>query len=56
MKKIMAFLFITLFTLNVCGQQNIVGELIFPLQEQHVHGSSIVELPNGLENNSFNVR
>jgi predicted neuraminidase len=47
MKKIMTFLFITLFTLNVCGQQNIVGELIFTLQEQHVHGSSIVELPNG---------
>lgn len=23
------------------------GELIFPLQSQHVHGSSLVELPNG---------
>jgi predicted neuraminidase len=29
------------------SQQRVEGELIFPLQDQHVHGSSIVELPNG---------
>ncbi|NOX67173.1 MAG: exo-alpha-sialidase [Chlorobi bacterium] len=41
--------FSTLFllTINLFAQQGLVGELIFPLQSQHVHGSSIVELPNG---------
>ena len=32
---------------HLIGQQGIEGELIFPLQENHVHSSSIVELPNG---------
>jgi len=29
------------------GQASPQGELIFPAQEKHVHGSSVVELPNG---------
>ena len=44
MKKIILVLFISgvLFS-----QTNIEENLIFPLQEKHVHSSSIVELPNG---------
>ena len=38
---------IILITTNLHGQQGAEGELIFPLQEKHVHSSSIVELPNG---------
>ncbi|MEN8226737.1 MAG: exo-alpha-sialidase [Bacteroidota bacterium] len=34
-------------TANLFGQQGVEGQLIFPLQEKHVHSSSIVELPNG---------
>ena len=47
MKKIIIIVPLLFLTLNIFGQQGIVGELIFELQEQHVHGSSIVELPNG---------
>ncbi len=36
-----------MFMGNLIAQQENVGELIFPLQGQHVHGSSIIELPNG---------
>lgn len=36
-----------LFAANLYGQQGLESELIFPLQEQHVHSSSIVELPGG---------
>ncbi len=36
-----------LITANLYGQQGVESELIFPLQEKHVHSSSIVELPNG---------
>ncbi len=32
---------------SIISQQSIDGKLIFPLQEKHVHSSSIVELPNG---------
>jgi len=38
---------ILLFSTHLIGQQGIEGELLFPLQEKHVHSSSIVELPNG---------
>ena len=31
---------------SVISQQSYEGKLIFPLQEKHVHSSSIVELPN----------
>jgi len=41
----MILLFASAFTM--LSQVHPVGELIFPLQGQHVHGSSIVELPNG---------
>jgi len=42
------FAIVSLFlTANLLGQEEIKGELIFPLQGQHVHGSSIIELPNG---------
>ncbi len=36
------------FTLiSVISAQDYQADIIFPLQGQHVHGSSIVELPNG---------
>lgn len=38
---------ILLITTTLHGQQEPENELIFPLQEKHVHSSSIVELPNG---------
>ena len=41
------FLFIMFLSLNAIGQSKTEGELIFPVQEKHVHSSSIVELPNG---------
>ncbi len=47
MNKIISVLSILLFTSHLFGQQEPENELIFPLQEQHVHSSSIVELPNG---------
>ena len=36
-----------LFAAGLFGQQGLEFKLIFPLQEQHVHSSSIVELPGG---------
>ncbi|MDB4583127.1 exo-alpha-sialidase [Draconibacterium sp.] len=32
---------------NVCSQPNHTESLIFPFQELHVHGPTVVELPNG---------
>jgi sialidase-1 len=46
MKSISLVYFIFLFA-HLCGQQGPESKLIFPLQEKHVHSSSIVELPNG---------
>ncbi len=45
MIKIIFSLFV--FTLPLFAQNPLSGELIFPLQPQHVHSSSIVELSNG---------
>lgn len=45
--KISGFILLTFFTVKLFGQQEVEKSLIFPLQEQHVHSSSIVELPNG---------
>lgn len=40
--------FCLFFSFSILSAQNIsVGQNIFPLQNQHVHGSTIVELPNG---------
>lgn len=47
MKKIVTTFALILFSANLFGQQKANSELIFPMQEQHVHSSSIVELPNG---------
>ena len=47
MKKIISILSVILLTVNLFGQQKAKSELIFPMQEQHVHSSSIVALPNG---------
>lgn len=47
MKKILTIVTLLLVNAVLFGQQELAGELIFPLQGQHVHGSSIVELPNG---------
>ncbi len=46
MKRILIILII-ISTIQIFAQQGLKQELIFPLQEQHVHGSSIVELTNG---------
>lgn len=47
MKKIIYLLSIVLSITNLYGQKESKELLIFPFQEQHVHSSSIVELPNG---------
>ena len=54
MKKIHLFLFLLLSVQFLAVAQNQVNkkfivheELIFPYQSEHVHGSSIVLLPNG---------
>jgi len=47
MKKGITFLSFILIVANLFGQKGPKSELIFPLQEQHTHSSSIVELPNG---------
>jgi predicted neuraminidase len=47
MKRISTLLTVILLATNLFAQKRIKTELIFPLQEQHVHSSSIVELPNG---------
>lgn len=44
MKTFILLLFGTILSF---GQSNLSEKLIFPLQEKHVHSSSIVELPNG---------
>lgn len=46
MGKFLIIYFLVLFSVNIFGQKAKNG-LIFPLQSQHVHSSSIVELPNG---------
>ena len=47
MKKLITIWFQILFVTNIFGQQSFENELVFPFQQQHVHSSSIVELPNG---------
>ena len=47
MKKMLTIISLLLISINILGQEKVKGELIFPLQGQHVHGSSIIELPNG---------
>lgn len=47
MRKIFITVIIILAVTDLFAQRNFTSELIFPLQGQHVHGSSIVELPNG---------
>ena len=47
MKTFPTLVSLILITANLHGQQGVESELIFPLQEKHVHSSSIVELPNG---------
>jgi len=47
MIKILTIASLILFAANLAGQQGLESGLIFPLQAQHVHSSSIVELPNG---------
>ena len=46
MKKLISII-ITLVYFTLSGQSNIESSIIFPLQGQHVHSSSIVQLPNG---------
>ena len=45
--KIITFVYFILSVAILSGQAGLESELIFPLQEKHVHSSSIVELPNG---------
>lgn len=47
MKNILTIVTLILFYANLFGQQSLKSELIFPFQQQHVHSSGIVELPNG---------
>lgn len=47
MKNLLTITSILFITVNLSAQQNPKSELLFPLQEKHVHSSSIVELPNG---------
>ena len=47
MTKIITFVAVLFLVTNLFGQQGVESELIFPFQTQHVHSSSIVELPNG---------
>jgi predicted neuraminidase len=47
MKKILTIFYLFLSIVNLSAQEKFTHELIFPLQKQHVHGSSLVELPNG---------
>jgi len=52
MRNLFALLFITILSFS-CTRQDMDDEiayreaLIFPYQEEHVHGSTVVELPNG---------
>lgn len=48
MKQILTFLFFSITSVAVFGQSPVVDSMIiFPLQEKHAHGSSLVALPNG---------
>jgi len=47
MKKILSAVYLILLSASLFAQQGLAGELIFPVQGEHVHGSSIIELPNG---------
>ena len=47
MKNLIFGIGLSLLFTNISGQEGTVSEFIFPFQEQHVHSSSIVELPNG---------
>ena len=48
MKLLNAIILFTLILIIIAGAQPVFkGELIFPLQDKHVHGSSIVEAQNG---------
>src|SRR5690606_13002604 len=45
--QLFALLFLLLFQSWIFAQEISLGQDIFPLQEEHTHGSTIVELPNG---------
>ena len=45
--RIALSILILFLSLTIAGQTKIDSTLIFPVQEKHVHSSSIVELPNG---------
>lgn len=47
MKLFPTLVSLIIITANLHGQQGVESELIFPVQDKHVHSSSIVELPNG---------
>ncbi|MBS1749114.1 MAG: exo-alpha-sialidase [Bacteroidetes bacterium] len=48
MKKSLSFIICLFIAVTVFAQSPIVNSMIiFPLQEKHVHGSSLVALPNG---------
>ncbi|HPA48050.1 MAG TPA: sialidase family protein [bacterium] len=47
MRSRIAFLIVTLFISAASAEPYRHTQLIFPLQGKHVHGSSLVELPNG---------
>lgn len=47
MRSFYSFLFLCFAFLSLQAQNISVGEPIFPLQQEHTHGSTIVELPNG---------
>ena len=47
MKKLLTILLIMVTGTIIQAQQDLQSKLIFPFQKQHVHSSSIVELPNG---------
>ncbi len=46
MKKVF-FVFFIMFSISLYAQQDFLHNEIFPLQEEHAHGSTVVELPNG---------
>lgn len=47
MRKLIFGISLALLFTNISGQKGTVSEFIFPFQHQHVHSSSIIELPNG---------
>ncbi len=47
MRKFIAFICCIMLSPYLIGQQESENEYIFPFQKQHVHSSSMVELPNG---------